>query len=101
MSWADEAIEKLQQGERAQVRQSGISMAGKVNDGDIVTLEPCNPKKLAVGDIVLVKVKGYVYLHLIKDMNNGRCLIGNNRGGTNGWVGTNSIYGKAIKIKSG
>ena len=79
MSWADEAIEKLQQGERAQVRPRGISMAGKVNDGDVVTLEPCDPKKLVVGDIVLVKVKGYVYLHLIKDMNNGRFLIGNNR----------------------
>ena len=56
---------------------------------------------MPVVHIVLVKVKGYVYLHLIKDMNNGRFLIGNNRGGTNGWVGTSSIYGKAIKIKSG
>jgi SOS-response transcriptional repressor LexA len=101
MGWADAAIEKLQQGEKAQVRPRGSSMVGKVNDGDTVTLEPCDPKKLAVGDIVLVKVKGYVYLHLIKAANNGRFLIGNNRGGTNGWVGTNSIYGKAIKIIPG
>src|ERR1700712_1786284 len=98
MGWADLAIEKLQQGEKAQVRPRGISMTGKVNDGDTVTLEPCDPRKLAVGDIVLVKVKGYVYLHLIKAENNGRFLIGNNIGGTNGWVITKSISGKGIKI---
>lgn len=101
MSWEQLAIEKLQQGETTQVRPRGRSMAGKVNDGDIVTLEPCDPNKLEVGDIVLVKVKGYVYLHLIKAKNNGRFLIGNNLGGINGWVGTNFIYGKATKIKSG
>jgi len=75
-------------------------MTGKVNDGDIVTLEPCDPDNLKVGDMVLVKVKGYVYLHLIKAKNDGRFLIGNNRGGINGWVGANGIYGKATKVTS-
>jgi len=32
-------------------------------------------------------VKGSDYLHLIKAVNQGRFLIGNNRGGTNGWEG--------------
>ncbi len=74
-------------------------MKGKVNDGALVTLEPCAPSSLAVGDIVLVRVHGTIYLHLIKAVNGERFLIGNNRGGTNGWVGGNCIYGRATKIE--
>jgi len=44
-------------------------MKGKVNDGDLVTFEPCEPEELSVGDIVLVRVKGNDYLHLIKAVN--------------------------------
>ena len=99
MSWAKYAVEALQKGESAQVRPRGHSMKGKVNDGDLVTLEPCDPTQLTVGDVVLVRVRGNVYLHLIKAINQGRFLIGNNRGGVNGWVGANCIYGKAVKVE--
>jgi hypothetical protein len=76
-------------------------MRGKVNDGDTVTVEPVDPGTLSVGDIVLVRVKGHDYLHLVKAIDGGRFLIGNNRGGVNGWVGPNGIYGKATKVESG
>lgn len=99
MNWATHAIEKLQAGEKAQIRPRGHSMKGKVNDGDLVTLEPCNADDLNVGDIVLVKVRGTIYLHLIKAKAKGRFLIGNNRGGVNGWVGHNAIYGIATEIE--
>ncbi len=99
MSWAKFAVEKLQKGETAKARPRGHSMTGKVNDGELVTIEPCTPDSLKVGDIVLVKVKGTVYLHLIKAINDKRFLIGNNRGGINGWVGANGIYGKATQIE--
>ena len=75
-------------------------MTGKVNDRDLVTLEPCETDKLEIGDIVLVRVKGNDYLHLVKAKNQGRFLIGNNRGGINGWVGHNCIYGIATKVES-
>lgn len=71
-------------------------MRGKVNDGDLVTLEPTPREKLEVGDVVLARVNGKDYLHLIKAIDQGRFLIGNNRGGTNGW--TRAVFGKAIKI---
>ena len=100
MSWAKYAKESLTKGETVQIRPRGHSMKGKVNDGDLVTIEPCDPNKLEVGDIVLVRVKGNDYLHLIKAINQGRFQIGNNRGGINGWVGHNCVYGKAIKIES-
>ena len=76
-------------------------MRGKVNDGDLVTLDPCDPDAVKPGAIVLVKVKGNVYLHLVKARDGERFLIGNNRGGINGWVGPNAIYGIASKVESG
>ena len=100
MSWAKFAIEKLKTGEAVQIRPRGHSMKGKVNDGDLVTVEPCKPEGLSVGDIVLVRVRGNDYLHLIKAVNQGRFLIGNNRGGVNGWVGHNCIYGVATKVEA-
>jgi hypothetical protein len=99
MAWAKHAIQKLQQGENAQIRPRGHSMKGKVHDGALVTLAPAEPEKLAIGDIVLVKVRGNIYLHLIKAVNGERFLIGNNRGGINGWVGANCIYGIATKVE--
>jgi len=100
MGWANFAIERLRQGETVQIRPKGHSMRGRVNDGDLVTLEPCEADKLAVGDVVLVRVNGNVYLHLIKAINGRRFQIGNNRGRINGWVGANAIYGKAVKVEA-
>ena len=101
MGWAAYAIERLQKGETVQIRPSGHSMTGKINHRDLVTVAPVDPDDLAVGDIVLVRVKGNVYLHLIKAIDNQkRFLIGNNRGKLNGWVGRNAIYGKAISVET-
>lgn len=99
MSWAKFAIEALRRGETVQVRPRGHSMRGRVNDGNLVTLEPCDTDTLQVDEIVLVKVKGRDFLHLIKAINGQRFQIGNNRGGINGWVGPNCIYGKAVKVE--
>lgn len=74
-------------------------MKGRVNDGDLVTLSPCDPLTLQVGEVVLVRVKGQIYLHLIKARQEDRFLIGNNRGGINGWVGPQAIYGRATSIQ--
>lgn len=99
MSWAKFAKEALARGEIVQVRPRGHSMRGKVDDGDLVTLEPCDTTSLEVGDIVLVRVHGTDYLHLIKAIDRERFLIGNNRGGTNGWVGKHAIHGKAVRVE--
>ncbi len=100
MSWAKWAIEVLARGETAQICPRGHSMQGRVNDGALVTVEPCQAAQLAVNDIVLVRVKGADYLHLIKAVDGrGRFLIGNNRGGLNGWVTARAIYGRATKIE--
>jgi hypothetical protein len=41
-------------------------MAGKIEPGQLCTVEPVDTALLAVGDIVLCKVNGREYLHLVK-----------------------------------
>ena len=98
MGWATEIIAKLQAGETVQFRPRGHSMTGKVNDGDTVTVEPLGEREPRVGDIVLCKVRGREYLHLVKAVRDRRYLIGNTRGGVNGWVGRSAIVGVATRV---
>ena len=101
MGWASQAIARLQAGETATLRPRGHSMAGRVNDRDVVTVAPYTATEPRVGDIVLVKVKGREYLHLVKAQQGERYLIGNNRGGINGWVNRAAIYGQAVRVEPG
>ena len=101
MSWAKFAIERLKKGETVQIRPRGHSMKGKIESGQLCTVEPVTEfESLQKGDIVLCKVNGAEYLHLIKAVNGARFQIGNNRGRINGWIGANSIFGKCIKIEN-
>ena len=87
-------------GGTVQFRPRGHSMTGKVNNGDLVTVEPLTEESvLRKGDIVLCKVRKHEYLHLIKSVSQDRFLIGNNRGGTNGWIKRTHIYGKCTKVE--
>ena len=100
MSWATPYIAKLQNGETVQFRPRGHSMKGKIESGQLCTVEPVDPATLQPGDIVLCKVNGRQYLHLVKAIDSsGRFLIGNNRGRTNGWVSANAIYGKCTCVE--
>jgi hypothetical protein len=98
MGWASAAIERLQRGERVTVRPRGHSMTGKVNDGNQVIVEPLGERAPEVGDSVLVRCRGHEYLHLVKARRGDQFLIGNNRGGINGWVGKRAIFGVAIQV---
>lgn len=62
-------------------------MKGRVESGQLCTVEPVDVAVLGVGEIVLCKVKGQQYLHIIKAIQGDRFQIGNNRGGINGWIG--------------
>lgn len=100
MGWATPYIAKLKNGETVSFRPRGHSMKGKIESGQLCTVEPiADFGELAKGDIVLCKVNGNEYLHLIKAMQGARFQIGNNRGRINGWIGANSIFGKCIKIE--
>lgn len=100
MTWADRAITELQAGRTARCRPHGGSMRGRIESGQLVTLDPnLEPD---VGDAVLCRCRGNVYVHLVKAVkghgSKRRFLIGNNRGGTNGWVSRSAIFGVATEV---
>lgn len=102
MKWvgATSYTAKLKSGETISFRPRGHSMKGKIESGQLCTVAPiADFSALQKGDIVLCKVNGNEYLHLIKAIQGSRFQIGNNRGRINGWVGTNAIFGKLVKIE--
>jgi hypothetical protein len=99
MGWATQYIAALQRGETVQFRPRGHSMRGKVESGQLCTVEPVDAATLQAGDIVLCKVNGRQYLHLVKAVQGGRFQIGNNRGKINGWVSANCIYGRCVRVE--
>lgn len=75
-------------------------MVPLIRSGDLVTVEPFGEAEVpGVGDIVLCKVKGKQYLHLVKAIQGDRFQIGNNRGFINGWVTRTSLFGRCVKVE--
>jgi len=104
MKWAEDAIEQLSKGEVVQVRPRGCSMSGRIEDGQLVTLEPVALNTLNVCDIVLVRVEGkkreVVVLHQILELDGARLLIGAHNGRIDGWVEAGEIFGRAVRIEA-
>lgn len=99
MGWASTYIERLQRGETVQFRPRGNSMAGKVENGALVTVIPLGDHLLSAGEIVLCTVGGQQYLHLVKALEADRVQIGNNRGRINGWTSRRNIHGLLTKVE--
>jgi hypothetical protein len=100
MGWALSYIQNLERGETVRFRPRGHSMKGRIDSGQLCTVEPVTDFNIpAKDDIVLCRVRGHEYLHLIKAIQGKRFQIGNNRGKINGWIGPNSIFGRCVKIE--
>lgn len=69
-----------------------------MQSGQLCTVAPVDAAELDVGDIVLCRVRGNEYLHLIKAIQGNRYQIGNNRGGINGWITASGIFGKLVDV---
>jgi hypothetical protein len=93
MGWVTDALAELGQGRSVKVRPFGGSMRGRIESGQEVTLAPAEPEKVRVGDVVLVQWKGNYLLHLVKEIKEGKFLIGNNIGKINGWVSRDDLCG--------
>jgi phage repressor protein C with HTH and peptisase S24 domain len=94
-------IEALQRGETISLRVFGNSMTPLIHSGDRVQIGPAGPAAFRVGDIVLARVHGTVYLHRISavDTQKQRVQISNNRGHVNGWTGYAKVYGIFLGIR--
>lgn len=100
MGWATHYIDALKAGKTVSFRPRGSSMAGKIESGQLCTVSPIlSHSALKTGDVVLCKVNGNQYLHLVHAIQGNRFQIGNNRGGINGWVGRNCLYGICTQVQ--
>ncbi len=63
------------------------------SDEETISIVPCNPDELVVGDIVLASLKKKADLCAIEAIKEGRFLIGNDTGSIRAWVGRNNIHG--------
>ena len=101
MNWAHYAIEKLKNGQAAELTPHGNSMIPHIYSGEKIYIVPftkefAEHQPIKKGDIVLAKVKGSVILHMVVGLDKHRgFLIANAKGRENGW--TNTIYGKFIR----
>jgi hypothetical protein len=73
-------------------------MRGRIEDNQRVTLGPVDPTQIIADDVVLVRWRGNVLLHVVKEVDGERLLIGNNVGKTNGWVTRADVLGKLLAV---
>jgi hypothetical protein len=100
MGMLDAVAGRMAAGATVEFRPSGSSMVPLIRSRQPVVVAPVDPAKLEVGDIVLARVAGTVYLHLVSavDPARERVQISNNRGRVNGWTGHNRIFGICLTV---
>jgi hypothetical protein len=99
MGWVNDARAELAAGRAVQVRPPGGSMRGRIESGQLVTLAPVAPADVRADDVVLVGWRGGFLLHLVREVRDGRLLIGNNLGKVNGWVDATAVAGKVVAVE--
>lgn len=99
MGWVKDALKELSENGICQIRPQGGSMKGRIESGQLVTIEQILPENIEVEDAALVKWKGNYLLHIIKEINSDQALIGNNLGKLNGWIPKSDVIGKVIKVE--
>jgi len=77
------------------IRPRGHSMEPLIRDRAEVTIwQLAAGEPLEVGDIVLARVRGRVYLHKVSAIDGSRVQISNNHGHVNGWTGRDKVVGR-------
>lgn len=98
--WATQYIELLKQGHTVKFRPHGNSMQPRIESGQLVTVVPAANQKINVGDVVLCKVDGRQWLHLVTAIgSDGRYQISNNKGHVNGWCSPNNVFGLLVQVE--
>lgn len=98
MSWVTEARDALAAGKTVQVRPAGGSMRGRIESGQLVTLQPAGYTDIQVQDVIFIRWKGNYLLHLVIEKNDNRVCIGNTLGKINGWIDAVDVLGKVIAV---
>ncbi|MFE6503699.1 S26 family signal peptidase [Kitasatospora sp. NPDC057738] len=101
MGALDGVAARVAGGATVEFRPSGSSMVPLIRSRQLVAVAPVDPSKLELGDIVLARVAGTVYLHLVSalDPARRRVQISNNRGRVNGWTGHDRVFGICVAVE--
>ena len=101
MGLMDAMAQRVAAGETVEFRPTGSSMLPLIRSRQLVTVAPVEPATVEPGDIVLARVAGAVYLHLVTavDHSRARVQIGNNRGRVNGWTGHGRVFGICTAVE--
>ncbi|WP_405015941.1 S26 family signal peptidase [Kitasatospora sp. NBC_00070] len=100
MGMLDGVAGRVAGGATVEFRPTGSSMVPLIRSRQQVVVAPVDPSKLETGDIVLARVAGTVYLHLVSalDPARRRVQISNNRGRVNGWTGHDRVFGICTSV---
>ncbi|HEX8865592.1 MAG TPA: hypothetical protein VF821_08040 [Lentzea sp.] len=98
MGMLDGMAAKVAAGQKVEFRPTGNSMVPLIRSRQLVTVAPVDPTAVEVGDIVLCRVAGTTYLHLVSAIDGNRVQISNNRGRVNGWSGHHRIFGLCVAV---
>ena len=91
-------LRRLDAGEKVEYKEGGNSMRPIIAHREPVTVAPVDTEKLEKGDIVLAKVRGHFYTHLVSATEGERVQISNNQGHVNGWIHRSKVYGIIIAV---
>jgi hypothetical protein len=96
----DAVAGRVASGATVEFKPTGSSMVPLIRSRQSVVVSPVDPARLEVGDIVLARVAGTVYLHLVSalDPSRGRVQISNNRGRVNGWTSRDRVFGVCVAV---
>jgi len=101
MGLLDAMAGRVAAGATIEFRPTGSSMVPLIRSRQLVTVAPVDPATVEAGDIVLARVAGAVYLHLVSavDHGRGRVQISNNRGRVNGWTSHARVFGICTAVE--
>jgi hypothetical protein len=86
---------QIKKGETVTFKAVGNSMDPRIKNGEMVTVSPVGTAGVWIGDVVLAKVKGRWFLHLVTGISGRRIQISNNKGHVNGWTAISNVIGIA------
>jgi hypothetical protein len=100
MGALDAVASRVAGGATVAFRPSGSSMIPLIRSRQEVVVAPVDAAELEVGDIVLARVAGTVYLHLVSSIDTAkkRVQISNNRGRINGWTSHDRVFGVCVSV---
>ena len=95
----NDIVTALAEGKTIKYRPTGNSMQGKIESGQLVTVEPLGTHEVQKGDVVFCKVRRNYYLHLVTAVKGKQIQISNNKGHVNGWITINGIFGRCVMVQ--